>query len=118
MYGLFPVLKERSDQRAGTLSGGEMQMLAIGRGLMSKPRLLILDEPSLGLSPKLVSMIFTVIGEINREGTTILLVEQNVRQALRFCQRGYVIENGKVKLSGPSSQLIDTELIRKTYMGI
>jgi branched-chain amino acid transport system ATP-binding protein len=113
----FPRLRERMAQTAGTLSGGEQQMLAIGRGLMSEPRLLILDEPSLGLSPLLVEEMFTLIGALNREGLSILLVEQNVVQSLALADRAYVLENGRIALSGPASQLAQNPELRKSYLG-
>lgn len=114
---LFPRLSERIDQRAGTLSGGEQQMLAIGRALMSRPRLLLLDEPSLGLAPFLVKEIFRIVGDINRQETTILLVEQNAHQALALASRGYVLETGQVILSDAASELLDNEMVRKAYLG-
>jgi branched-chain amino acid transport system ATP-binding protein len=114
---LFPRLRERTGQQGGTLSGGEQQMLAIGRALMSRPRLLLLDEPSLGLSPILVQQIFAIIKEINDQGTTILLVEQNALQALTVADRGYVLQTGTVLLSGPASELITNDIVRKAYLG-
>jgi branched-chain amino acid transport system ATP-binding protein len=114
----FPILKERSLQPAGTLSGGEQQMLAIGRGLMSLPQLLMLDEPSLGLAPLIVRQIFQTIREINRKGTTILLVEQNVFNALDMAQTGYVFENGCVVLQGAAKDLLDNEHIKDAYLGV
>jgi branched-chain amino acid transport system ATP-binding protein len=114
---IFPRLRERFGQAAGTLSGGEQQMLAIGRGLMSEPRLLILDEPSLGLSPLLVEEMFALITRINREGLAILLVEQNVVQSLAVAHRGYVLENGRITLSGKAAQLADDPQLRKSYLG-
>ena len=114
---LFPRLRERTGQQGGTLSGGEQQMLAIGRALMSRPRLLLLDEPSLGLSPILVQQIFAIIKEINDQGTTILLVEQNALQALTVANRGYVLQTGTVLLSGPASELITNDIVRKAYLG-
>ncbi|MBL24338.1 MAG: ABC transporter ATP-binding protein [Rhodospirillaceae bacterium] len=117
VYDLFPILKERGDQRGGTLSGGEQQMLAIGRALMAAPKLLLLDEPSLGLAPLMVKRIFEAIGEINRNhGTTILLVEQNAHQALRLADRGYVLVNGKITLAGPSDDLLANQEVRKAYL--
>jgi branched-chain amino acid transport system ATP-binding protein len=113
----FPRLRERMVQAAGTLSGGEQQMLAIGRGLMSEPRLLILDEPSLGLSPLLVEEMFALIGALNREGLSILLVEQNVVQSLALANRAYVLENGRITLSGPAPQLAQDPELRKSYLG-
>lgn len=117
VFKLFPVLKERQKQYAGTMSGGEQQMLAIGRALMSNPGILLLDEPSLGLAPILVSKIFRTIQEINREGVTILLVEQNARSALKLSDRGYVIENGKITIEGISAELFDNERVRRAYLG-
>lgn len=117
VYALFPILKERSKQLGGTLSGGEQQMLAIGRALMSRPKLLLLDEPSLGLAPIIVSKIFKTIKEINREGVTVLLVEQNARAALKLSARGYVLENGRVSLEGKGEELMNNELVRKAYLG-
>jgi branched-chain amino acid transport system ATP-binding protein len=113
----FPRLKERYDQKAGTMSGGEQQMLAIGRALMSRPRLLLLDEPSLGLSPLLVQTIFRVIREINAAGTTILLIEQNARQALAVATRGYVLEVGRIAHAGPAAELAASEAVRAAYLG-
>jgi branched-chain amino acid transport system ATP-binding protein len=117
VYELFPVLKERSGQDGGTLSGGEQQMLAIGRALMSRPRLLLLDEPSMGLAPMIVSRIFSIIREINERGTTVLLVEQNAAQALRLASRGYVLETGEVVMSDAASTLLADDRIRKAYLG-
>ena len=114
---IFPRLKERFSQFAGTLSGGEQQMLAIGRGLMSEPRLLILDEPSLGLSPLLVEEMFALIGRINAEGLAILLVEQNVVQSLAVAHRAYVLENGRIALSGNAAELAQHPELRKAYLG-
>jgi branched-chain amino acid transport system ATP-binding protein len=118
VFQLFPRLRERAGQLAGTLSGGEQQMLAIGRGLMSCPSLLMLDEPSLGLSPILVKAIFDIVREINRQGTTILLVEQNVFHSLTLSHRGYVLENGSVVLNGAGRELLKNQLIRQTYLGL
>ena len=115
---LFPILGERRRQAAGTLSGGQQQMLAIGRALMALPRLLMLDEPSLGLAPIVVQEIFRTIAEINRAGTTILLVEQNTRQALALAQRGYVLENGRVVLVGAGRELLDNDHVRRAYLGL
>ena len=116
-YGLFPILKERQDQRGGTLSGGEQQMLAIARALMSRPRLLLLDEPSLGLAPILVKQIFAVIKEINeREKVTVFLVEQNAFHALRLADRGYVMANGRILMSGSGAELLANEEIRAAYL--
>ncbi len=117
VYAMFPRLKERRKQLAQTLSGGEQQMLAIGRGLMSKPKLLMLDEPSLGLAPVLVSAIFSTVREINREGVTILLVEQNIVYALRMSHQGHVIENGRVVLSGTGEELLRNEHTKQAYFG-
>ena len=116
-YTLFPILKERRRQAAGTLSGGEQQMLAVGRALMSKPKLLMLDEPSLGLAPLIVAEIFKLIRRINEMGTTILLVEQNARMALRISNRGYVLETGNIVLSGKGSDLAVDEKVRAAYLG-
>jgi branched-chain amino acid transport system ATP-binding protein len=117
IYNLFPKLKERENQMAGTLSGGEQQMVAIARGLMARPRLLILDEPSLGLAPIIVQEMFEIIKEINREGITVLLVEQNVRQSLKIANSAYVLENGRVVLSGSGLELLDDERVREAYLG-
>ena len=117
IFTLFPVLAERSKQLGGTLSGGEQQMLAIGRALMSRPRLLLLDEPSLGLAPIIVSRIFKIISEINQQGTTILLVEQNAKAALRLANRAYVMETGRIVMEGPASELADDPGIKKAYLG-
>jgi len=117
-FDLFPVLAERRAQPAGTFSGGEQQMLAIARGLMANPRVLLLDEPSLGLSPLLVKNIFSIIGEINRQGVTILLVEQNVYQSLRIAHRAYVLETGRVVLSGTGEQLLNDEHVKKAFLGM
>ena len=117
VFEMFPVLSERSNQLGGTLSGGEQQMLAIGRALMSRPRLLLLDEPSLGLAPIIVSRIFKIIKEINQQGTTILLVEQNAKAALRLAHRAYVMESGKIVMQGESSVLAKDPGIKKAYLG-
>jgi len=117
VFTIFPRLKERIDQRAGTLSGGEQQMLAIARALMSRPRLLLLDEPSLGLSPILVQTIFRVIREINEAGTTILLIEQNARQALQIASRGYVLEVGQIAHADRADALLASEAVRAAYLG-
>ena len=117
VYGIFPRLEERRDQRAGTLSGGERQMLAIGRALMSKPKLLLLDEPSFGLAPILVDHIFEMITEINKQGVTILLVEQNIRAALELADRAYVIENGRAVGQGVHEDLLSFECVRSAYLG-
>ncbi|MBI3824750.1 MAG: ABC transporter ATP-binding protein [Candidatus Rokubacteria bacterium] len=114
---LFPRLRERLAQKGGTLSGGEQQMLAIGRALMAKPALLLLDEPSMGLSPILVETIFRIVEDINRQGTTILLVEQNARMALRVAHRGYVIQTGRIVLHDAAAELLRSDLVRKTYLG-
>jgi branched-chain amino acid transport system ATP-binding protein len=118
VFTLFPRLKERERQAAGTMSGGEQQMLAIGRALMARPRLLMLDEPSLGLAPIIVTEIFRIIGEINRSGTTVLLVEQNTRQALALSRRGYVLENGRVVLEGTGAELLGNEHVKRAYLGM
>ena len=118
IYQLFPRLKERKEQLAGTLSGGERQMLAIARGLMSRPKLLMLDEPSLGLAPKLVLRVFEMVNKINEEGVTILLVEQNVRRALEMADRGYVLETGRIILEGSAGELMENEYVKKAYLGI
>jgi len=117
VFTLFPRLKERIKQNAGTLSGGEQQMLAIGRALMASPRLLLMDEPSLGLAPLLVKAIFEVIKEINKEGVTILLVEQNANLALRIAHRGYVLETGKILFSDSAQNLLANEEVKKAYLG-
>jgi branched-chain amino acid transport system ATP-binding protein len=117
VFRLFPRLQERGSQKAGTLSGGEQQMCAIGRALMAHPKLLLLDEPSMGLAPILVERIFEIIVEINREGTPVLLVEQNALMALEVAHRGYVLETGRVVLAGDAKSLRDNELVRKTYLG-
>ena len=116
-YSLFPILKERASQAASTLSGGEQQMGAIARALMSQPRLLLLDEPSLGLAPILVRTVFRLIQEINSQGTTILLVEQNSNMALRIAQRGYVLENGQVVLEDSAQALLRSDVVRASYLG-
>jgi branched-chain amino acid transport system ATP-binding protein len=117
VFTLFPILKERKNQFGGTLSGGEQQMLAIGRALMSNPKLLLLDEPSLGLAPIMASKIFKTIKEINREGITVLLVEQNARAALKLSSRGYVLQNSRVALQGMGEELLNNEEVRKVYLG-
>jgi branched-chain amino acid transport system ATP-binding protein len=117
VFELFPRLKERIDQKGGTLSGGEQQMLAMGRALMARPRVLLLDEPSLGLAPILVQQIFAIIREINAAGTTILVVEQNALQALNIANRGYVLQTGEVVLSGPAAALREDPTVRKAYLG-
>jgi branched-chain amino acid transport system ATP-binding protein len=118
VFAYFPRLKERLEQKAGTLSGGEQQMLAMGRGLMSLPALMMLDEPSLGLAPVLVSTIFEIIEKINAQGTSILLIEQNVFHSLKISDRGYVLENGEIALSGAGQELLENPHIRKTYLGL
>ncbi len=118
VFTLFPRLKERTSQRGGTLSGGEQQMLAMGRALMARPRILLLDEPSMGLSPILVELIFEIIQTINKEGMTILLVEQNALMALSIAHRGYVIQTGQILLSDTAEKLKANEMVRKSYLGI
>lgn len=117
VYSLFPVLQQRADQVAGTLSGGEQQMLAIGRALMARPKLLLLDEPSMGLAPLIVKEIFKVLEELSRQGTPILLVEQNAKMALRIAQRGYVMETGCVVLADTASRLMETDAVQVIYLG-
>ena len=117
MFESFPVLRERRRQRGGSLSGGEQQMLAIGRSLMSRPRLLLLDEPSLGLAPLIVKQIFEIIQRINKEGTTVLLVEQNAQLALQVTDRGYVMETGEIAMEGASADLLADERVRQAYLG-
>ena len=117
IYTLFPRLAERKSQIAGTLSGGEQQMLAMGRALVSKPKLLMLDEPSMGLSPLLVDQVFEIIKSINKDGTTILLVEQNAGKSLAISDRGYVLENGSIVLSGTGKELMESEEVKKAYLG-
>lgn len=116
--GLFPKLKERSEQMGGTLSGGEQQMLAIARGLVAQPKILMLDEPSLGLSPLMVKNIFHLIKEINRQGVTILLVEQNVNQSLKISNRAYVLEIGRITLQGTAQELLGSAHVRKAFLGL
>lgn len=118
VFGLFPILRERQNQLAGTFSGGEQQMLVVGRALMSRPRFLMVDEPSLGLAPTVVETVFDVIKRLHGEGTTILLVEQNVRKSLEIGQRGYVLETGRIVLSGESSSLFANKKVKKAYLGI
>jgi branched-chain amino acid transport system ATP-binding protein len=118
VFGLFPSLKNRRTQLAGTLSGGEQQMVAIGRALAMRPRLLMMDEPSLGLSPKLTQGIFEAIRDINAQGMTVLLVEQNVKQALRLAHRAYVLENGELVLQGKAAELAENAHVRMAYLGI
>ncbi len=117
VLALFPILADRSDQRAETLSGGEQQQLAIGRGLMSRPELLMLDEPSLGIMPKLVAEIFGTVHDIRDKGITVLLVEQNVFEALEVADRAYVLQSGRIVLEGPGRELLDSDLVRKAYLG-
>jgi branched-chain amino acid transport system ATP-binding protein len=117
IFELFPVLHERCNQAGGTLSGGEQQMLAIGRALMARPKLLLLDEPSLGLAPILVDAIFKIIRQINDQGTTILLVEQNAQLALQYSHRGYVLETGEIALTDSSAELLNNEEVKKAYLG-
>jgi len=117
IFDFFPILKERKRQAAGTLSGGEQQMLAIARALMSKPRLLLLDEPSMGLAPKIVKEIFKIISKLKEEGSTIFLVEQNAKMALRVANRGYVIETGRIVIQGDSQELLENKEIRRAYLG-
>lgn len=118
IYPLFPRLQERAEQLAGTLSGGEQQMVAIARGLMSQPKVLILDEPSLGLAPVIVKEMFRIVKRIREQGITVLIVEQNVTQTLRIADRAYVIENGRVVLSGPSAQLLADDHVKQAYLGM
>ena len=118
VFGIFPRLKERTAQRAGTLSGGEQQMLAIGRGLMAEPKLLILDEPSLGLSPLLVEELFTLIGRLHADGLAVLLVEQNVGQSLEIAQRACVLENGSLRFEGTPAELLASDALRQAYLGL
>ena len=117
VFDLFPRLNERLTQRAGTLSGGEQQMLAIGRALMAQPKLLLLDEPSMGLAPVLVELVFKIIQDINKQGTTVLLVEQNAHMALSIANRGYVIQTGKIILTDSAAALAENEMVRKAYLG-
>lgn len=117
VYDLFPVLKQRSWQAAGTLSGGEQQMLAVGRALMSRPKLLMMDEPSLGLAPLIVKGIFDIIKEINRQGVTILLIEQNANMALHIADTAFVLETGRITLSGTGKELLTNEAVKKAYLG-
>jgi branched-chain amino acid transport system ATP-binding protein len=118
VYAMFPVLAQRAHQKAGTLSGGEQQMCAIGRGLMARPRLLLLDEPALGLAPRLVREVFSALGRIREQGVTVLLVEQNVTHALALADRAYVLESGRVTLSGPCSELARDPRVREKYLGV
>ena len=117
VYGLFPRLKEREWQLAGTLSGGEQQMLAVGRALMSKPKLIMMDEPSLGLAPLIVKGIFDIIKEVNKQGVTVLLIEQNANMALKTADRGYVLETGSITLSGTGAELLANDAVKKAYLG-
>jgi branched-chain amino acid transport system ATP-binding protein len=117
LLGLFPRLRERFQQSAGTMSGGEQQMLAIARALMSRPRLLLLDEPSMGLAPLIVEKIFEIVAGVAKTGVTILLVEQNARLALETCQRAYVMESGEITLAGPARDLLDNPQVRAAYLG-
>ena len=116
-YQLFPILKERKNQFAGTLSGGEQQMLAVARGLMSEPKIILLDEPSMGLAPLIVNQIYNLIGQIRESGITVLLIEQNAKKALSICDFAYVLENGKIKLSGTGEELLASDEVRKAYLG-
>lgn len=117
VYGLFPRLKERRNQKAGTLSGGEQQMLAMGRALMSHPKTILMDEPSMGLSPKLVKEIFSIIRKLHEQGITILLVEQNAKMALSIADRAYVLETGRITMEGDARELLNNEQVRKAYLG-
>ncbi len=117
LFGVFPILEERAAQKAGTLSGGEQQMLAIARSLMSRPRLLLLDEPSLGLAPQVTQAIFRTLAEVNREGVALLLVEQNAALALRLAHRAYVLETGQITMSGTGKELLDSPEVRRAYLG-
>lgn len=117
VYDLFPRLKERSWQAGGTLSGGEQQMLAVGRALMSRPKMIMMDEPSLGLAPLIVKGIFEIVREINRQGVTVLLIEQNANMALKLADHAYVLETGKISLSGTGDQLLSNEAVKKAYLG-
>ncbi len=118
VYSLFPILGDRKKQMGGTLSGGEQQMLAIGRGLMGHPKLMMFDEPSLGLSPLLVGQIFDIVKQINKEGVTVLMVEQNVNQTLAMCDRAYILENGRTVLEGTGSELMANDYVREAFLGI
>lgn len=117
MYKRFPRLEERKNQIAGTLSGGEQQMLAMGRALMSHPKIILMDEPSMGLSPIFVNEIFDIIQEVSKSGTTVLLVEQNAKKALSIADRGYVLETGRIVLEGNAKDLLDNEQVKKAYLG-
>lgn len=118
VFGLFPRLREREKQMAGTLSGGEQQMLTVGRGLMALPKLIMFDEPSFGLAPIIVADIFKIIQRINKEGVTVLVVEQNIKHTLEICDRGYVLENGRIILRGTGQELLDNEHVKLAYLGI
>jgi branched-chain amino acid transport system ATP-binding protein len=118
IFGLFPRLAERRRQAAGTMSGGEQQMLAVGRALMSKPKLLLLDEPSMGLAPMLIQQIFTIIGEINQQGMTVLVVEQNAQQALKIAHRAYVLETGRIVKGGTGTELLRDPAVKEAYLGV
>jgi branched-chain amino acid transport system ATP-binding protein len=118
VFGLFPRLREREKQMAGTLSGGEQQMLTVGRGLMALPKLIMFDEPSFGLAPIIVADIFKIIQRINKEGVTVLVVEQNIKYTLEICDRGYVLENGRIILRGTGQELLDNEHVKQAYLGI
>lgn len=118
VFGLFPRLREREKQMAGTLSGGEQQMLTVGRGLMALPKLIMFDEPSFGLAPIIVADIFKIIQRINKEGVTVLIVEQNIKHTLEICDRGYVLENGRIILRGTGQELLDNEHVKLAYLGI
>lgn len=118
VFGLFPRLREREKQMAGTLSGGEQQMLTVGRGLMALPKLIMFDEPSFGLAPIIVADIFKIIQRINKEGVTVLIVEQNIKHTLEICDRGYVLENGRIILRGTGQELLDNEHVKEAYLGI
>lgn len=117
VFDLFPILYERRTQNAINLSGGEQQMLVMGRALLSRPKLLLLDEPSMGLAPIIVNEIFEIIKDINKNGTTVLLVEQNAKMALQSADRAYIITNGKIELEGPAKELLDNDLVKKAYLG-
>jgi branched-chain amino acid transport system ATP-binding protein len=117
VYTMFPILKERAEQRAGTLSGGEQQMLAIGRALMARPQMILFDEPSMGLAPRVMSEIFTAIGEFRKMGLTVLLVEQNARWALRIADRGYVLETGRIVMEGRADELLENREVQRAYLG-